>query len=330
MITKQIRDLVVRLGKEGESYRQIAKIAGIAPNTARNIILGKSKNVKEKRGPKRKLTKTDIVAIKRMSATISDKGEQVTAREIMKKCEINHVSPWTVRRAMSDIGYKYKKAEKGIVLSKEHKKRRLELAREWLDNMWPWDKVIWTDEKRFNLDGPDSWGSWMREGQKVQRNRRQQGGKSIQFWGMVLPDGKLVVKELHQWSNSEDYIEMLDTFVKPLLDLELDGDYILQQDNASIHVSKKTLDWMRESGIKTMDWPARSPDLSPIENVWSLLSQLVYKGPQFENLQDLREAIEISVRTLNTTDKPKVVKIRNSIQARLRKLIENKGDKLDY
>lgn len=232
--------------------------------------------------------------------------------------------------SLSKLGFKYKSAESKIVLSKEHKARRVELARFWIESLWPWHKVVWSDEKRFTLDGPDSWSSWMREGENMVRNRRQQGGQSLQIWGMVLPDGRLFVKELNQRSRSEHYIQLLDDFAKPILDRECGDDYVFQQDNASIHVSTQTLDWLKASNMATMDWPARSPDLSPIENVWSLLSSLVYDGPQFKTLAELRKSIQNAIQILNTRDRYKIMNIRDSIQARLLKVIETKGEKLNY
>jgi len=39
---------------------------------------------------------------------------------------------------------------------------------------------------------------------------------------------------------------------------------IFQHDNAPVH---KVLDWLKSKNIKYMDWPSRSPDLNPIENI---------------------------------------------------------------
>ncbi|KAG9508449.1 Transposable element Tc3 transposase, partial [Fragariocoptes setiger] len=87
--------------------------------------------------------------------------------------------------------------------------------------------------------------------------------------------------------HSYDYIAFLREFVKSLLDNLNDGDCVFQQDNATIHVSSKTKEWINQVGIATMDWPARGPDLNIIENVWSLISSIVYDRRQYANKQEL-------------------------------------------
>src|SRR5579859_1429256 len=50
---------------------------------------------------------------------------------------------------------------------------------------------------------------------------------------------------------------------------------VFQQDNASPHVSKKTRDWLEavanEYGFSVINWPAISPDMNLIENLWARL-----------------------------------------------------------
>src|SRR6185437_2649035 len=43
---------------------------------------------------------------------------------------------------------------------------------------------------------------------------------------------------------------------------------IFQQDNAPSHKAKITKETLQRLGIQTFRWPANSPDLNPIENVW--------------------------------------------------------------
>ncbi|GFW51958.1 transposable element Tc1 transposase [Trichonephila clavipes] len=48
---------------------------------------------------------------------------------------------------------------------------------------------------------------------------------------------------------------------------------IFQQDNARPHVSRIVQRFFVHHQIELLPWPARSPDLSPIENLWSMISQ---------------------------------------------------------
>ena len=43
------------------------------------------------------------------------------------------------------------------------------------------------------------------------------------------------------------------------------GQYIFQQDNAPIHVSKATKSFFNDYKLEAMDWPANSPDLAPLK-----------------------------------------------------------------
>ena len=57
-----------------------------------------------------------------------------------------------------------------------------------------WREVIFSDEKRWNLDGPDGNESffWLMkddQSQNYYRYRRYQGGKSVMYWGCFSYNG---------------------------------------------------------------------------------------------------------------------------------------------
>lgn len=328
MYSNDFRELVKRKYNDQGSYRAVARILDISPETVRRIVLDLCKRPKDRPGPKYKVTDKQIVKIKREIGNIADRGERVTSRKVQMAAKLDHVTDRTVRRVLSGLGFSYFQAKKDIVLSPNHRKARIAYAQQWIADSHQWAKVIFTDEKRFSCDGPDSWATWAKE--RPTRNKRQQGGPSVQIWGMLVPGNTLYVFTLDQRSNAKDYIEFLHCCVLPLITGYSTNDLIFQQDNASIHNSAQTQSYLRESGLNLMKWPSKSPDLNIIENVWHLLSSLVYDGPQFLSKEDLWLRIQTCADKINADHQVTLQTLRDSMPRRLLSLIANKGAMTEY
>ena len=52
--------------------------------------------------------------------------------------------------------------------------------------------------------------------------------------------------------------------------------WIFQYDNDPKHRSRIAREWKSDHHVKSMDWPSNSPDLNPIENVWSVFRLRVH------------------------------------------------------
>ena len=105
------------------------------------------------------------------------------------------------------------------------------------------------------------------------------------IWGACSVLGKSDLVVLVGRQNSEDYIHTVSGSLLPFEHLNHGTDFTYQQGNASIHVSKRSTEFFNEENIELLDWQSRSPDLKPIENLWSIISRKVYaNGRQFDSV----------------------------------------------
>ena len=286
---------------------------------------------KKKRGRKRSIGKRTERRMKRTETRLLTSGEKVTARKVKEKCELD-VNVRAVQRTLHRISLKYAKAKKKITLTKKHKGARLECAKRWLTKHVDIKKVIFTAEKRFKFDGPDGWCTWSRRGEPVVLNKRQMGGGGggVMVWGMIFANGNIWLEWLKGRLNSKSYKQSLDELALPRIRREMRNDFILRQDNCSIHVSKLIKEWKVKVNMTTLEWPARSPDLNLIENVWEMLAQLVYDEPEITKEAQLWERILGAKKQLIETRRDVIVHMFDHYEERLIKVIEKKGDITDY
>ena len=105
------------------------------------------------------------------------------------------------------------------------------------------------------------------------------------------------------------------------------GKWLFLQDNSSVHKSKKSMEIVEKIvGNKLVSDPAKSPDLNPMEDIWSYLDRKV-KAAKVASIRSLKALLKREWDALPWTEIRKSV---SSIRRRLELCIESGGKRLPY
>jgi transposase len=98
---------------------------------------------------------------------------------------------------------------------------------------------------------------------------------------------------------------------------------IFQQDGARAHTSAVSRAWLTSNIPNYIEnWPPNSPDLSPIENLWSILSNDVYKDPEPKTVDQLKHRLRNAWNSISVETLDNLVK---SLPRRMKAVVANKG-----
>ena len=235
-------------------------------------------------------------AVKRLTKS----SQRVTAKKIQEILPENIGLRTLQRRLKEDQCIKFRNIPKTIKLNKDQQNKRVEIIKGWFKQRLNFQNVIFTDEARFSVDGPDRFMSWQLKDKISDFNRMKRpfDGGGLMVHGVLGTDGSLMVTRVNGTVDSCKYIALLEHTILPYIVNKFGNKSIMQQDNAPPHVSKLTATFFKNK-IKTLKWPPHSPDLSPIENVWKMLKGVTYTSNSFKNLEELWENVQKGVEYLN-------------------------------
>ena len=326
------RGAIIALRSEQMSFEKIAKRLGCSKTAARLCykkftVTGSVKN-RQRCGRPRKTDQRLDARIRRYSEV----DRKLTAVDIHGQIPDANVSVRTVQRRLNDAGLFGRSPRKKPFLSKRHLICRLAWAKQRLN--WQsadWSKIIWSDECKFNRIASDG-RTYVRRRSHEEYDSRctkatmKHGGGSVTVWGCFSQSGPGPIRRIQGIMNADMYCNVLEEALEKYADENMPLDWIYQQDNDPKHKSKRATQWFQDHNIRLLDWPAQSPDLSPIENLWDYVNREVKKQKP-GSVDELWNSIQ---KVWAEIPKDLCAKLVGTMPKRCREVVDRKGAASHY
>lgn len=280
-ITPRKRSKIITLHEHSTmTQRAIAKECSVSLGAVNRLIRQKADygSVSPRRkghcGRRRKTTKRDDAMLHRMSKLDPQKTSDMLKMEL----EVSgiHVHSSTVRRRLLEGGRRAHRPVKKQLLTNTMKMKRYQWAK--LYKTWTkedWRRVIFSDESHFEVQGQRCMFVRKAPGDKLSPKHIVQTVKhpdKKMFWGCFSHSGTGPLYPVSGMMNSIMYKQVIQSKLIPEMTKRFPaGNGVFQQDLAPCHTSKMMKTFFNQNNITCLQWPGNSPDINPIENLWSII-----------------------------------------------------------
>lgn len=152
------------------------------------------------------------------------------------------------------------------------------------------------------------------------------GGGNVMVWGCFSLNG---IGPLHEISETMDryiYKNILESVMLPFAEEKMPTGWIFQQDNDPKHTSKVVKTWFQDKKVDVLKWPAQSPDLNPIENLWDMVDRKI-KRDQAPNKRTFFFQIKQAWESISNKQ---IEKLIDSMPRRCSAVLKNNGYATKY
>lgn len=320
------RAIILDLLNKRKSYKFIQETLSCSAKMIANAK--KWRKVKENRGGKKRTTPREDREI----INCAKKSPFISSTAIKKELDLS-ISTSTIRRRLIQQKLYARRPRKVPLLNKRQIQRRLSFAHEhvqWGEKKWR--NILWSDESKIVLFNSGAYQQHVRRPPssafqpQYTKKTVKFGGSSIMLWGCFSWYGVGPLHKIEGIMNADVYVNILETVLLPYAEEEMPLRWVYMQDNDPKHVSRKAKTWFRANNVRVLDWPAQSPDLNPIENLWMELKKAVSDAKP-QNNDELWRICQAEWKSIS---EEKCRELVNSLPRRCRQLINNKGHATKY
>ncbi len=224
-----------------------------------------------------------------------------------------------------------KRATKPLLNQRQRQKRLTWAVEKQKWTVAQWSKVLFSDESKFCISfGNQGPRVWRKSGEAQNPCCLKSSVKfpqSVMIWAAMSSAGVGPLCFLKSTVKAAIYQEILEHFMLPSSDkLYGDADFIFQQDLAAAHTAKGTKSWFNDHGVTVLDWPANSPDLNPIENLWGIVKRKM-RDTRPNNADELKATVK---ETWASIPPQQCHKLITSMPRRIETVIKAKGAPTKY
>lgn len=282
--------ILVQIGCHGPKYTFIGNQINRSPNTVKSFFKSfkQHKTLFPPRGPPKSINDETTNGI---LGSVTAYPTQ-TLSEISKDFD---VSPTKVKFILNEKKINYFKKTAVVELTEKHKNNRVKFSEIFIQyNYFQIPKIIFTDESTFVVI-LENGGVWRTQGLYPPESFYYKNAHppSVMIWAGIGPFGyKTKLLRFSGKVNSEYYCRQLEqNGIFEDLNNTFGRWWVWQQDNAPAHHSHVTQNFLSEKVPRSVEWPAKSPDLSPIEQVWDYMKDKI-AGRRFNNADELFNALQ--------------------------------------
>ena len=313
------RGKIEALHSVGHSVRQIAAFVRRSRNSVHRCLqrLSRGSSDYEKRPGRGKATTIrEDHRLKRMALQNRRAPSRLLSYQLADETG-KQVSSRTVRHCLSETGVNARRPRKNPLLTENH--RRLRLGWATTHTQWTlddWKSVLFTDESKVSIGNDGALYVWRRKGEEFLPeccDRTVQHAASVMVWGSMYWHGLGSLVKLEGRLDSTAYQQVLEEHMLTDAVALIGDDFVFQQDNAPIHTSRSTRQWLRQHDVTLLDWPPKSPDANPIESLWHELKTAA-------NRREPRTAAELWNALQEAWQQIPAARVRNLAESVLRRL----------